>query len=142
VGELWVLSDQNVRPGWLRTGDLARQDAEGYLYPAGRLSDTINRGGEKFGPIEVETVLRQHPAVADVAVAGVPDAEMGERVGVAIVARLPMTGDEVQAYCRDRLAIYKTPEHVVFVDELPYGDTGKVVRRQLVELIESELQRN
>jgi acyl-CoA synthetase (AMP-forming)/AMP-acid ligase II len=142
VGELWVLSDQNVRPGWLRTGDLARQDADGYLYPAGRLSDTINRGGEKFGPIEVETVLRQHPAVADVAVAGVPDAEMGERVGVAIVARLPMTGDEVQAYCRDRLAIYKTPEHVVFVDELPYGDTGKVVRRQLVELIESELQRN
>ena len=58
VGELWVLSDQTVRPGWLRTGDLARQDQDGYVYPSGRLSDTINRGGEKFGPIEIETVLR------------------------------------------------------------------------------------
>ena len=86
VGELWVLSDANVRPGWLRTGDLARQDADGYIYPSGRLSDTINRGGEKFGPIEIETVLREHPAVVDVAAAGIPDAEMGERVGVAVVS--------------------------------------------------------
>jgi len=132
VGELWVLSDQNVRPGWLRTGDLARQDADGYLYPSGRLSDTINRGGEKFGPIEIETVLREHPSVADVAAAGVPDAEMGERVGVAIVPRAPMTADEVKAYCRERLAIYKTPEYVMFVDDLPYSDTCKVVRRNLV----------
>jgi long-chain acyl-CoA synthetase len=141
VGELWVLSDQNVRPGWLRTGDLARQDADGYIYPSGRLSDTINRGGEKFGPIEIETVLRAHPAIDDVAAAGVPDPEMGERVGVAVVTRAPLTADEVKAYCRERLAIYKTPELVVFVDDLPYSDTGKVVRRQLVELIESELQR-
>ena len=78
---------QNVRPGWLRTGDLARHDADGYIYPSGRLSDTINRGGEKFGPVEIETVLREHPAVADVAAAGIPDAEMGERVGVAVVDR-------------------------------------------------------
>jgi long-chain acyl-CoA synthetase len=139
VGELWVLSDQNVRPGWLHTGDLARQDADGYIYPSGRLSDTINRGGEKFGPIEIETVLREHPAIVDVAAAGVPDAEMGERVGVAIVARDPLTADEVKAYCRERLAIYKTPEYVVLVDDLPYSETGKVVRRRLVELIQSEL---
>jgi acyl-CoA synthetase (AMP-forming)/AMP-acid ligase II len=139
VGELWVLSDQNVRPGWLHTGDLARIDADGYIYPSGRLSDTINRGGEKFGPIEIETVLREHPAVADVAAAGVPDAEMGERVGVAIVASAPLGADEVKAYCRERLAIYKTPEYVVFVDDLPYSETGKVVRRRLVELIQSEL---
>jgi acyl-CoA synthetase (AMP-forming)/AMP-acid ligase II len=137
VGELWVLADQTVRPGWLRTGDLARQDEDRYLYPSGRLSDTINRGGEKFGPIEIETVLRTHPAVGDVAAAGVPDTEMGERVGVAIVARAPITADEVRTYCRERLAIYKVPERVVFVDGLPYSDTGKVVRRQLVELIES-----
>jgi acyl-CoA synthetase (AMP-forming)/AMP-acid ligase II len=139
VGELWVLSDQNVRPGWLHTGDLARQDADGYIYPSGRLSDTINRGGEKFGPIEIEAVLREHPAIVDVAAAGVPDAEMGERVGVAIVARDPLTADEVKAYCRERLAIYKTPEYVVLVDDLPYSETGKVVRRRLVELIQSEL---
>jgi acyl-CoA synthetase (AMP-forming)/AMP-acid ligase II len=139
VGELWVLSDQNVRPGWLHTGDLARLDADGYIYPSGRLSDTINRGGEKFGPIEIETVLREHPAVVDVAAAGVPESEMGERVGVALVTVSPMTVGEVQAYCKERLAIYKVPEHVVFVEGLPYSETGKVVRRQLVELIQSEL---
>ena len=140
VGELWVLSDQNVQPGWLHTGDLARQDADGYIYPAGRLTDTINRGGEKFGPIEIETVLRDHPAVVDVAAAGIPDAEIGERVGVAIVVRDTLTADEVKAYCRERLAIYKTPEYVVFVDDLPYSETGKVVRRRLVEVLQSELQ--
>jgi acyl-CoA synthetase (AMP-forming)/AMP-acid ligase II len=137
VGELWVLADQNVQAGWLRTGDLARQDADGYVYPSGRLSDTINRGGEKFGPIEIESVLRTHPSVADVAAAGVPDEEMGERVGVAVVTRAPMTADDVKAYCKERLAIYKVPERVVFVDGLPYSDTGKVVRRRLVELIQS-----
>jgi acyl-CoA synthetase (AMP-forming)/AMP-acid ligase II len=137
VGELWVLADQTVQPGWLRTGDLARQDEDGYLYPSGRLSDTINRGGEKFGPIEIENVLRRHPSVDDVAAVGVPDTEMGERVGVAIVARGPLTADEVKAYCKEHLAIYKVPERVVFVDRLPYSETGKVVRRQLVELIES-----
>ncbi len=137
AGELWVLSEQNVRPGWLRTGDLARQDPDGYVYPSGRLSDTINRGGEKFGPIEIETVLRAHPAVEDVAAAGVPDSEMGERVGVAIVLCAPLTADEVKAYCKEQLAIYKVPERVVFVDSLPYSDTGKVVRRALVEMIDS-----
>ncbi len=70
VGELVVLSDQNVQPGWFHTGDLARIDAEGYIFPSGRLSDTINRGGEKFGPIEIETVLRDHPAIVEVAVVG------------------------------------------------------------------------
>ena len=139
VGELWVLSDANVRPGWLRTGDLARRDSDGYLYPSGRLSDTINRAGEKFGPIEIESVLRTHPSVADVAAAGIPDPEMGERVGVAVVAIVPMTADEVKAYCRERLAVYKTPEHVVFVDDLPYSETGKVVRRELVALVESRI---
>jgi long-chain acyl-CoA synthetase len=137
VGELWVLSDANVRPGWLRTGDLARRDADGFVYPSGRLSDTINRGGEKFGPIEIETVLRGHPAVADVAAAGIPDVEMGERVGVAVVTSEPMTADDVKAYCRERLAIYKTPEYVVFVDDLPYSETGKVVRRELVALVQA-----
>jgi acyl-CoA synthetase (AMP-forming)/AMP-acid ligase II len=86
-------------------------------------------------------VLREHPAIVDVAAAGVPDAEMGERVGVAIVARGALSADDVKAYCRERLAIYKTPEYVVFVDELPYSETGKVVRRRLVELLESQLER-
>ncbi|HEY2106345.1 MAG TPA: AMP-binding protein, partial [Candidatus Binataceae bacterium] len=138
VGEIWVRSQQNVRTGWLRTGDLARVDADGYIFPAGRLADTINRGGEKFGPIEIETVLLTHPAVMDVGVAGIPDPEMGERVGVAVVARRPMTPNQVKEYCRDRLAIYKVPERVVFVDDLPYSETGKVNRKKLAELIVSK----
>src|SRR5213075_2338447 len=69
VGELWVQTTQHVGEGWLHTGDLARRDADGYIYPSGRLKDTINRGGEKFGPIEVEDAIRTHPAVSDVAVA-------------------------------------------------------------------------
>jgi long-chain acyl-CoA synthetase len=88
VGELWVRSPLNVTAGWLQTGDLARVDEDGYVYPVGRRSDTINRGGEKFGPNEIAAVVATHPAVADAAVAGVRDAEMGERVGVAIVARV------------------------------------------------------
>jgi len=70
-----------VIEGWLQTGDLARQDADGYIYPIGRLKDTINRGGEKFGPIEVEDAIRTHPAVSDVAVAGIADEEMGPTGG-------------------------------------------------------------
>jgi long-chain acyl-CoA synthetase len=138
VGEIWVRSKQNVREGWLHTGDLARVDADGYIFPAGRLADTINRGGEKFGPIEVETVLLSHPDVADVGVAGIADPEMGERVGAAVVARRPMTAAQLKEYCRDRLAIYKVPERVVFVDDLPYSETGKVNRKRLAELIVSK----
>jgi acyl-CoA synthetase (AMP-forming)/AMP-acid ligase II len=132
VGELLVLSDQNVQPGWFRTGDLARVDGEGYIFPSGRLSDTINRGGEKFGPIEVETVLRDHPSIVEVAVVAVPDSEMGERVGALIVASEPLTDDDVRTFCADRLARFKLPERIAFVDEIPYNDTGKVDRRAVV----------
>jgi acyl-CoA synthetase (AMP-forming)/AMP-acid ligase II len=135
VGELLVLSDQNVQPGWFRTGDLARVDAEGYIFPSGRLSDTINRGGEKFGPIEVETVLRDHPAIVEVAVVAVPDTEMGERVGALIVAREPLTDEDVRTFCADRLARFKLPERIAFVGEIPHNDTGKVDRRAVVALL-------
>jgi acyl-CoA synthetase (AMP-forming)/AMP-acid ligase II len=135
VGELWVNTDQNVSGGWLHTGDLGRQDADGYIYPSGRLSDTINRGGEKFGPVEVEEALRAHPAVTDVAVAGVADDEMGQRVGAAVVARLPVTLEELRSHCRDRIAYFKLPERLMFVDRIPYTETGKVNRRQLAALI-------
>jgi acyl-CoA synthetase (AMP-forming)/AMP-acid ligase II len=135
VGELWVNTSQNVTEGWLHTGDLARRDIDGYIYPSGRLSDTINRGGEKFGPIEVEEALRTHPAVSDVAVAGITDEEMGQRVGVAVVARLPVTLDELRSHCRDRIAYFKQPERLKIVDHIPYSETGKVNRRQLAVLI-------
>jgi long-chain acyl-CoA synthetase len=135
VGELWVNTSQNVTEGWLHTGDLARQDSDGYIYPIGRLKDTINRGGEKFGPIEVEEAIRTHPAVSDVAVAGIADEEMGQRVGAAVVARLPLTLEELRSHCRERIAYFKLPERLKVVDHIPYNDTGKVNRRQLAALI-------
>jgi acyl-CoA synthetase (AMP-forming)/AMP-acid ligase II len=135
VGELWVNTIQNVTEGWLHTGDLARRDADGYIYPSGRLSDTINRGGEKFGPIEVEEALRTHPAVSDVAVAGITDEEMGQRVGAAVVAHLPVTLEELRSHCRDRIAYFKLPERLMIVDRIPYSETGKVNRRRLALLI-------
>jgi acyl-CoA synthetase (AMP-forming)/AMP-acid ligase II len=135
VGELWVNTTQNVTEGWLHTGDLARRDADGYLYPSGRLSDTINRGGEKFGPIEVEEALRSHPAVSDVAVAGIADDEMGQRVGAMVVTREPVTLEELRSHCRDHLAYFKLPERLMIVDRVPYSDTGKVNRRKLAVVI-------
>ncbi len=135
VGELWVNTTQNVTDGWLRTGDLARRDADGYIFPSGRLSDTINRGGEKFGPIEVEDALRSHPAVSDVAVAGIADEELGQRVGAAVVACAPVTLEELRSHCRDLIAYFKLPERLAIVDHIPYNSTGKVNRRQLAALI-------
>ncbi len=135
IGELWVNTSQNVTDGWLQTGDLARRDADGYIYPSGRMKDTINRGGEKFGPVEVEEALRSHPAVSDVAVAGVADDEMGQRVGAAVVARAPVTLDELRSHCRELIAHFKLPERLVLLDEIPYNDTGKVNRRALGALI-------
>lgn len=145
VGELWVRTEASVIPdaqrddpdlpaGWLRTGDMVSMDDDGYLWPAGRLSDTINRGGEKFAPSEIEAVLRQHPAVSDVAVGGAPDPEMGQRVGAAVVASEPVTAEELRDFCRGRIANFKLPERVVFVDEVPYNDFGKVSRAKLREL--------
>jgi acyl-CoA synthetase (AMP-forming)/AMP-acid ligase II len=135
VGELWVNTTQNVTEGWLHTGDLARRDADGYIFCSGRLSDTINRGGEKFGPIEVEEALRTHPAVGDVAVAGIADDEIGQRVGAAVVLRAPATLDELRSHCRELIAYFKLPERLAVVEQIPYSTTGKVNRREIAELI-------
>lgn len=138
VGELWVNTSQNVTEGWLRTGDLARQDSDGYIFPSGRLSDTINRGGEKFGPVEVEEALRSHPAVSDVAVAGVADDELGQRVGAAVVACAPVTLEQLRTHCRELIAYFKLPERLAIVDQIPYNATGKVSRRRIAALILAE----
>jgi acyl-CoA synthetase (AMP-forming)/AMP-acid ligase II len=136
-GELWVQSAHNVQPGWLRTGDLGRVDSSGYVFPVGRLSDTINRGGEKLGPAEVEGVLRSHPAVSDAGVAPIPDPDLGERVGAAVVLRAAVTAEELRAFCGEHLARFKVPEVVVVVENLPYNDLGKVSRRDLTAMIEA-----
>jgi acyl-CoA synthetase (AMP-forming)/AMP-acid ligase II len=140
VGELWVRSDQNVVKGWLHTGDLARREPDGYIFPSGRMSETINRGGEKFAPSEVADVIRTHPAVADVGVAGIADDEMGERVGAAIVVRPGADApgvDELREWCRGRLAPFKLPERLVVVDVLPYNELGKLPRRAVAALIDA-----
>ena len=115
----WCGPDQNTTSEWLHTGDTGWQDGEGYLYPSGRLSDTINRGGEKFGPVEVEEVLRTHPSVLDVGVVGVPDDELGERVGAVVVVTEPVSAETLAGYCASQLATFKVPEYLEFADELP-----------------------
>jgi long-chain acyl-CoA synthetase len=148
VGELWVKSENTVIPesqtgdpsipaGWFRTGDMVSADEDGYLYPSGRLADTINRGGEKFSPSEVEAVVGTHPAVRDVAVVGVPDAEMGSRVGAAAVVREPLTTEQLREFCTGRIASFKIPEQLVTVDEIPYNDFGKVDRKVLRSWLEA-----
>jgi acyl-CoA synthetase (AMP-forming)/AMP-acid ligase II len=145
VGELWVQGAQNVRQGWLETGDLARQDADGYLYPTGRRSDGINRGGEKFGPHEIADVLRRHPVVVDVVVVGLPDPEMGERVAAAVVITVDgpaPTLEELRDWCRPHLAPFKLPEVVVVVDALPSNELGKLPRTMVVDLIQESIPRS
>ena len=135
VGEAVVRAAQNITSDWLPTGDLVVMDDEGYLFVKGRVKDTINRGGEKFGPIEIETVIRTLPGVVEVAVAGVPDDELGERVGVLVVGDAALTAEEVKVHSQRELARYKVPEIIVFVDELPYNRYGKIPRAAVVEVI-------
>ena len=133
TGEFWVRAGHTYVEGWIRTGDLVRRDPDGYLYAMGRLSDVINRGGEKVDPIEVETALRAYPGVRDAAVCGILDAEMGERVGAVVVGRVDEQA--LKAWCRERLAGYKVPERFAFVDALPLTELGKVSRKDLRGLL-------
>jgi acyl-CoA synthetase (AMP-forming)/AMP-acid ligase II len=123
-----------IRSGWVYTGDLGYQDEDSYIYLAGRAKDFIKRGGEMVSPEEVEQVLRSHPRVADAAVIGVPDPEWGEEVRAVVV---PQSGgvseDELVQYCQQRLAGFKRPRSVVFIDELPRNVMGKVLKRELRE---------
>jgi malonyl-CoA/methylmalonyl-CoA synthetase len=117
--------------GWFRTGDLGRLDEDGYLRIVGRSKELIITGGYNVYPRDVEEVLRVHPAVADVAVAGAPDAEWGERVVAYVVPDGPFDADAVLAWAADRLAPYQRPRRVVVLDELPRNALGKVVRSAL-----------
>jgi acyl-CoA synthetase (AMP-forming)/AMP-acid ligase II len=145
VGELWLRGRQISggyrgvgsvldEQGWFPTRDRARMDDEGYLFIEGRSDDTIIRGGENIAPAEIEDVLGSHPAVADTAVVGRPDDEWGERIVAAVVLRPGAALDEegVRAFVRTHLRSSRTPDDVVFVRELPYTPTGKLVRRELV----------
>ena len=117
--------------GWLRTGDAGEIDADGSLAIRGRLKELIITGGLNVYPREVELALEQHPAVAEVAVAGLPSERWGEQVTAFVVARTPVGEEELVAHARARLAPYKCPREVRFVASLPRNALGKVVRSEL-----------
>ncbi|MEV5850456.1 long-chain fatty acid--CoA ligase [Streptomyces sp. NPDC051985] len=119
--------------GWLRTGDIATRDADGYLYIVDRKKDMIIRGGYNVYPRELEEVLLTHPAVSLCAVVGVPHARNGEEVKVFVIRKpdVPLTEDELIAWCRQNMAAHKYPRIVEFVDTLPMTATGKILKREL-----------
>ena len=127
------------RDGWFRTGDLARRDGDGYLYVVDRKKDMVVSGGYKVYSKELEQVLVQHPGVEDAAVLGVPDATYGEAVVAVIQPRAgqKLLEEDIVEHCRARLAGYKKPRRVVFVDALPRNSLGKVVKRELRIRIEA-----
>ncbi|HVM67339.1 MAG TPA: class I adenylate-forming enzyme family protein [Acidimicrobiales bacterium] len=117
---------------WYRTGDFGHI-TDGFLYLAGRRRDLIIRGGENVYPVEIENRLLEHPAIAEVAVIGVPHERLGQQVKAFVVlhAGAPLDEDEVRAFAAEALASYKVPEHVEFIDSLPYNATGKVLKHLL-----------
>jgi fatty-acyl-CoA synthase len=124
---------ETFRGGWLHTGDLGIMDEEGYLTVVDRIKDMIKTGGENVASREVEEAIHEHPAVAEVAVFGVEHPKWIEAVTAAVVPRpgQTLTKDELLAFCRDRLAGFKTPKYVVILDELPKNASGKILKREL-----------
>jgi long-chain acyl-CoA synthetase len=148
VGELWIRGPMVVAGywrnpaataaaivdgGWLRTGDLATIDAEGYVAIRDRIKDMVNRGGEKVYCVEVEEVLCAHPGVLEAAVVGLPDPVYGEKVKACLVARpgARLEADDVRTWARERLARFKVPEVVEVLDALPRNPNGKVMKALL-----------
>ncbi len=127
--------------GWMHTGDLATIDAEGYCAIVGRIKDMVIRGGENVYPREVEEFLYKHPKIMDVQVFGVPDPKYGEEICAWIRLRddATMSEEEVRAFCRDRIAHYKVPRYIRFVQEFPMTVTGKMQKFLMREAMEREL---
>ncbi len=127
---------------WLRTGDRGYLDADGYLFIQGRLKEIINRGGEKISPREIDDALLQHPAVAQAVVFATPHPTLGEDVAAAVVLRKgqALTARELRQFAGLKLAEFKIPRQVVFLDEIPKGSTGKIQRIGLAEKLAAQLE--
>jgi fatty-acyl-CoA synthase len=142
-GEIYVRGEQVAgeylgrsvltEEGWFPTNDAGYLDEEGFLYLDGRLDDVIVRGAENLSPGEIEDTLIEHPSVAEAAVVGIPDEEWGEAVAAAVVLKdhADATEEELQAFVRDRLRSTKTPQFIQFRSDMPYNETGKLLRRVL-----------
>jgi len=126
-------TQEAIPDGWLRTGDLAQQDDDGYFFIVDRKKDLVIRGGFNVYPREIEEVLYEHPAVAEAAVIGIPHPTLGEEIGAAAALRpgASATPDELRAFVKARVAAYKYPRHVWLVAALPKGPTGKILRREV-----------
>ena len=125
--------------GWLRSGDLGSMDAEGYVRITGRRKEMIIRGGENIYPREIEDFLYSHPKIAAVAVFGMPDERLGEQVGAWIQLHSGESADEeeIRAFCKDKIAHFKIPKYIRFVDEFPMTITGKVQKFKISEMMQS-----
>ncbi|GAA3137505.1 hypothetical protein GCM10020255_013010 [Rhodococcus baikonurensis] len=121
--------------GFFDTRDKGFVDDEGYLFVGGRVDDTIIRGAENIAPAEIEDVMLRHPAVLDVAVVGLPDEEWGQRIEAAVVLRPGehVSREELRSFVRNALRSSKTPERIAYWDDLPRTETGKLVRRHVVD---------
>ena len=122
--------------GWFKSGDIGSIDEDGFLTLHGRKNDLINRGGEKISPVEIDEALMRHPAVAEAAAFSVPHSRLGEDVAAAVVLRPGMTATpvELRRYLQDQVASFKVPRRIVIRDQLPKGETGKVLRRRLTKV--------
>jgi long-chain acyl-CoA synthetase len=122
-----------IRAGWFYSGDMAKVDEDGFFFIVDRKKDMIIRGGYNVYPREIEEVLYEHPAVAEAAVVGVPHPELGEEVAaaVALKAGQEVSADDLQAFVKEQVAAYKYPRTIWFVDELPKGPTGKILKREI-----------
>lgn len=148
IGEFWLkgpvvtpgywnnpeATAKSLENGWFKTGDLLKQDEEGYLYVVDRIKNMFISGGENVYPAEVEKYLITHPAINEVAVIGVPDPKWGE-VGKAVIAVNQKTSvEDIKAFCKTGLAKFKVPKHFAFVDELPKTDSGKIDKKGLADV--------
>jgi long-chain acyl-CoA synthetase len=150
VGEIWTRSGQNMLgywhkdeetnktitdDGWLKTGDAGYMDADGFLFIHDRVKDMIISGGENIYPAEVENCLMSHPGIADVAVVGVPSDKWGETVHAMVVKAegADPTPEDIIAFARERIAPFKCPTGISYIDALPRNPSGKILRRELRE---------
>jgi acyl-CoA synthetase (AMP-forming)/AMP-acid ligase II len=123
---------ETLKDGWLYTGDMARQDSEGFIYIVDRKKDVVITGGENIFPVEIEEVLRRHSSIYDAGVIGIPDERLGE-IALAVIDPKPgktLTEEEVNQFCEQNLPRYKRPRRIVF-DHVPRNPTGKIEKPQL-----------